>query len=68
MNDMNTHAHSDAMVIDADVRESYRELCEEHLYQLDGRQVCEDGDIFDDMDLMAVGVMMWHLDKEGNVT
>ena len=34
MNDLNTHAHSDTLVIDADVCESYRELCEEYLNQL----------------------------------
>ena len=33
MNDMNTHAHSDAMVIDADTREEYQQLCEEYLDQ-----------------------------------
>jgi len=42
MNDLNTHAHSDALVIDADIRESYNQLCEEHLNQLDERLVCED--------------------------
>ncbi len=30
---MNTHAHSDAMVIDADTREEYQQLCEEYLDQ-----------------------------------
>ena len=29
MNDLNTHSHSDAMVIDADIREEYQRLCEE---------------------------------------
>lgn len=34
MNDMNTHAHSDTLVIDADTREEYQQLCEEYLNQL----------------------------------
>ena len=34
MNDLNTHAHSDTLVIDADVCESHRELCGEYLNQL----------------------------------